>query len=57
MISKEEFVEEMRKIATYNEGDPEGSHLSADELMCKVLTELGYGEGIEIFNSMCLRYA
>ncbi|WP_176728082.1 hypothetical protein [Synergistes jonesii] len=31
-------------------------HGPADELMCEVLTELGYGEGIEVFNKMLKYY-
>ncbi len=30
-------------------GDPEGSHSAADDLLCQVLKDLGYNEGIEIF--------
>ncbi|MEE9366059.1 MAG: hypothetical protein V3W44_05160 [Dehalococcoidales bacterium] len=31
------------------EGDNPESHIAADELMCKVLEDLGYGKGVEIF--------
>lgn len=30
----------------------EAAHIKADELMCEILTDLGYGEGIEIFKKM-----
>lgn len=45
--SPEVFKESMEKI---DEGhDTESKHVLADELMCELLTTLGYGEGVEIF--------
>ena len=32
--------------------DPEMSHIKADRLMCELLTELGYGEAVKIFEEM-----
>lgn len=43
----EEFAEEMRILA--GEGDIEARHICMDNLMCNVLTELGYKEGVRIF--------
>ena len=37
--------------------DLEATHLQADKLMCALLTELGYGEGIEIFKNADKWYA
>lgn len=47
----EEFEEQMKKII--DENDPEEAHDLADELLCKVLTELGYGDGVNQFNLIC----
>lgn len=53
--SKEEFAEKMAEIA--KGGDVEASHGDADELMCQVLTEWGYGDGVKIFEEMSKWYA
>lgn len=37
--------------------DPEMAHIFADDLMCELLSELGYKDGVEIFNSMELWYS
>ena len=29
--------------------DPEGRHDEMDKLMCKLLRELGYGDGVDVF--------
>ncbi len=40
----------MKKLS---KGDrPESDHISANNLMCELLTKLGYGEGIEIFEEI-----
>lgn len=46
-----EFADEMRAIAQLK-GDIESSHAKADELMARVLEELGYGAGIRWFRDM-----
>jgi hypothetical protein len=56
-MTPEEFFYAMRKVSKDNTGDPEAMHCDADDLMCKVLTELGYGAGIEVFNKMTKWYA
>lgn len=64
MITPEEFKQKMieikeldRETAKEKYGDNyfstvEDNHRYADWLMCEVLTELGYGEGVEIFEDM-----
>lgn len=37
--------------------DTETAHANADDLMCRVLRELGYGEGVDIFESTPKWYA
>ncbi len=34
------------------ERDKEIAHIEADDLMCELLTELGYGEAVKIFEEM-----
>lgn len=56
MLTPEEFAEEMAK---YNipGGDREADHGHADDLLCKVLQQLGYGDGVKIFENMDKWYA
>jgi len=51
MTTPKEFKQAMKEI--YPEDgcyDEEISHGCADDLLCVVLRELGYGEGIDIFD-------
>jgi len=54
-MSPEQFAEKMRKIADGD--DREARHIEADNLMCKVLDNLGFGKGVEIFQDMSRWYA
>ena len=47
----------MQKLSEDYANDPEELHIKADNLMCTVLSELGYGEGVDIFNRMEIWYA
>ena len=49
-FSTKGFANEMRRIDRNN--DTEMAHILADELMCKLLRELGYSEGVDIFEQM-----
>lgn len=61
-ITPEEFKTHMQKISKnvmelddQNQDMPsmiEKAHIQADELMCQILTDLGYGEGIDLFKKM-----
>ena len=46
-MTPKEFAERMKWFSDNN--DPEMAHYNMDELMCEVLSELGYEEGIAIF--------
>lgn len=62
-ITPEEFTEGMRKMMDlYNDFishgrsyefkyDVESLHVDMDNLLCEVLTNLGYGEGVKIFKA------
>jgi hypothetical protein len=54
----DEFTTEM-KILFPDDGDydVEGSHSTADHIMCDLLIELGYAEGVEIFKKARKWYA
>lgn len=51
MITPKEFKEEMQKLEElYGNGkDEEEFHIEADHLICKVMANLGYYDGIRIF--------
>jgi hypothetical protein len=55
-VIPEQFKERMSKIAN-GPGDTEGDHADADDLMCELLRELGYGEEIDIYLKMPKWYA
>ena len=50
-MSAEEFEQEMKEVYERNCGDPEDFHIEADALMMKLLTSLGYGDGVRFFDS------
>lgn len=50
-----DFAEKMREASDVS--DPESSHVVGDDLMCEVLTDLGYGEGVSVFCVMRKWYA
>ena len=54
-MTPEEFKYQMLRAA--NTPDTELSHIRADELMCEILEELGYGEGIFVFRDMAKWYS
>ena len=59
----EEFAKDMADISKMLEDEEwiglntERAHVRADELMCEILKQLGYGEGVDIFNNMPKWYA
>jgi hypothetical protein len=53
----EQAAEKMREVVRAHGGDPEGTHIAADELLCDVLRRLGYGDMVNIFLSTTRWYA
>lgn len=51
-MSPAEFLEKMWRIRIDPNGTPEDKHIEADELMCVLLRELGYGDGVKEFEKM-----
>ena len=49
MMARDEFAAKMRKIWANNEGGADCTHFDADKLMCDLLRQLGYGEGVDVF--------
>lgn len=52
-MTPEEFYEKMSNFRQQLNGvylyDNEDFHIDADDLMCELLTSLGYGDGIKVF--------
>lgn len=55
ILSPREFADRMRAAAMSL--DIEYSHISMDGIMCSLLRDLGYGEGVEIFENAIKWYA
>ena len=53
-MTPKEFRDRMEELSHL---DTERRHIEMDNCMCDLLTELGYGEGVEIFNSVTLWYS
>ena len=56
-MTPEQFRDAMKEIDEKYGADTEGAHGQADDLMCKLLRELGYEEGVEVFEKMHKWYA
>ena len=60
-MTPEEFVVRMKDIYVPEKGrkyyDEERAHGEADDLMCDLLTALGYSEGVRIFQESLRWYA
>ena len=48
-MTPEEFAAEMREACEHYKDDRECRHVAMDRIMCDLLRELGYNEGIDIF--------
>ena len=57
VTTPEEFLKQMLELKAKNESSPETMHEEADELLSDMLRELGYGEGVDVFDSMEKWYA
>ena len=50
-----EAIEKMKKCV--NSGDTEVAHLDADNILCDVLTQLGYKELVDLYEKVKKWYA
>ena len=52
-MTKKEFADKMYKLLNSDTNFPdEEPHFSADELLCQALTELGYSEGVALYQKI-----
>ncbi len=57
-MTPSDFAKEMAVIAHPGNGyDPEATHSQADDLLCEMLRQLGYGAGVIVFKDMDKWYA
>lgn len=67
VMTPEEFRDKMKEaselkihmpdLGIVHRHDTEESHVQMDDIMCKLLRSLGYGEGIDIFDKTYKWYA
>lgn len=55
-LTPEEFKEAIKKEIETN-GDEEGRHSTLDRMLCDLLTSLGYGEGVKLYDDADKWYA
>ena len=55
IMTPEEFARQMGQLAEND--DEEVRHIRMDDLMCEMLTSLGYSEGVTIFDGTYKWYA
>ena len=59
-MTKEEFKEKMEEVTSveyHGWRDTERMHMLADDLRCRLLEGLGYGDGGEVFRKLGKGYA
>ena len=56
-MTPKDFEFEMQTLIAKHGDDIETLHYEMDELMCEVLTELGYGKGVTVFENADRWYA
>jgi hypothetical protein len=56
-MTPEEAAAKMREIFSGTDYNIGAAHLEADELLCQILRELGYGEAVQIFEDADKWYA
>lgn len=56
-MTQKEFAREMGRLKGLHAEDPEAFHAEADTLMCLMLCELGFEEGVKVFEEAEKWYA
>ena len=56
-MTPERFKLRMREVSTLADGERKMVHWLADDLLCEMLIQLGYGDGVVMFKSLVRRYA
>lgn len=56
-MNPEEFYEKMLQLKNDFRGDEEKAHINMDNLICELLSTLGYGDGVKIFEETSKWYS
>lgn len=56
-MTPDEFYRRMRRIMQSAWEDRERAHAEGDDLMCELLTQLGYDRGVQVFRNTEKWYA
>lgn len=48
--AREAYVQRLREFIIRYSDDPEQAHIRADDVLCEILTEMGYEDIVEAFN-------
>jgi hypothetical protein len=56
ITTPEQFRDDMQKIRKEVGGDEVIAHIRMDEVLCRVLVELGYRDGVAIFDKQAKWY-
>ena len=57
IMTPEDFELKMKTLLTTHGDNTEALHIEMDRLMCKVLSQLGYEKGVEVFKNTELWYS
>ena len=52
VTTPEEFLKQMLELKAKRASNSEMLHIDADELLSSMLIELGYGKGVDVYDSM-----
>jgi len=57
MVNREKLERYIKLMSSCNSGDWEVDHGNADDTLCMLLEELGYGKVVEVFDKVGKWYA
>lgn len=55
MMTREEAIKELKEL--FKNCDTEGDHVDADNVLCRLLIQLGYDDVVEAYNKIHKWYA
>lgn len=51
-MTKQEYINHMKEIVKMSHGDPEAGHCMADALLMRLLSDLGYGDLVDLYEQV-----
>ena len=49
-IERQEYLNKLQKCLNLSEEDKEEAHINADDILCEILTKLGYSDIVDFYN-------